>query len=80
MMVQRRKTCGTYAGAIAHTRYDDDLCAGCREAQRTYMREYRRRKRFVGSVLVPLDLVQRLLKEAPPEVAADLRAHVGRIF
>ena len=36
--------CGTYAGVQVHRRRKEPSCSECAEAQRQYMRDYRKRK------------------------------------
>ena len=35
--------CGTYAGWQRHHKLNSEACEPCKEARRTYMREYRKR-------------------------------------
>lgn len=46
--------CGTPGGYQTHHRRGTPPCTPCRDAQATYMREYRRRKGLTTSTLVPL--------------------------
>lgn len=49
-----RETCGTYAGANAHKRHSETLCAPCRQAAADYVREWRRRTGRTRHTLQPL--------------------------
>ena len=44
MTAEVDERCGTYAGAMRHTRLREPLCDGCRKAQREYMRDFRARR------------------------------------
>jgi len=62
--------CGTYAGWNQHKTHGTDVCAACREAQRVYMKQWRRRTgrtkpHPAESILT--DLIAELREVHPPE-------------
>lgn len=88
-----RDNCGTYAGANAHKRRDENLCDPCRVAAADYVRDWRRRSGRTTRALQPVSepsyddlrarnrlaesLVSHRLDTSQPDVAAVLAALRG---